>query len=571
MQQPLADPSVALTPAYCLTYRGIAPDADRPRLIGLFTKLLRVPPAEAEQALSSPPVQLTCDTERDKIRRHQLGLAKIGCITSIDDAWTFKRWSIPGILKARFDHHPQQPRVYALLQIQPAPGFGRLHAISAMLDDVDCHALNHGELLLDSSADHPDGAGHWLRRVRKRLTPMLEGWGREFALRSSFAMIPQDGDYLGDLLETLELRLRQPATGQRDTSLRQPAWPIAGSRWHQLMQLPHSALAQTTVPQPTRNWLEDHWPAGGGSSEIRAQDLHRVPQWLGEFAARAEERRQRGARLLERFSSLDRLPSLPAVAMKIHRLAQDERSSPAALTETVEQDPSLSTRLLAIVNSAYFGLRSRVDSIAHALVILGREELSHLALLVSSETLFRGLSRDSGQTLWRHSARTADLARLLARNHAHPQPSTLYTAALLHDVGKIFLLSFAEDEVRDIRDKARRHNLPSYELERELFGIDHASLGAAMLRRWDLPENICRCVEQHHGIAPEVTALDPDAALVALADHLAHRVEDDEVWADQSRLRRVQLLAVKPLLGTQDLDTLELMAEDLRGQLRPAP
>ncbi len=570
MQQPLADSTAALTPAFCLTYRGVAEDADKPRLIGLFTKLLRLPGPEAEKALGSPPILLTSDIDRDKLRRHQLGLAKIGCISSIDEAWKYQRWSIPAVLKARFEHQPVRPRVYALLQIQPSPGFGRLHAISARLQDIECHALNHGDLLLDSSADHPEGAGNWLRRVRKALAPLLRDWGREYQLQSSFALIPQDGEHLEDLLETLQRRLNQPAESQRDTKLQQPAWPIAGARWRLLLKMPHNAMAQANLGESERAWLEANWPAGSGCSEFDAAELRRVPGWLSEFTERAGERQKRGAQLEQRFSSLDRLPSLPTVAMKIHRLAQDENSSPEALTETVEQDPSLSTRLLAIVNSAYFGLRSRVDTIAHALVILGREELSHLALLVSSETLFRGLSRDTGQALWRHSVRTAELARLLARNHGHPHPATLYTAALLHDVGKIFLLSFAEQELDQIVDKARRYDLPSYELEREHFGHDHATLGAAMLRRWDLPESICRCVEQHHGVAPGADGPDLDAALVALADHLAHRVDDDEIWADQTRLRRSQFLAVKPLLGTQDLDTLDLMIEDLREQLRPA-
>ena len=210
------------------------------------------------------------------------------------------------------------------------------------------------------------------------------------------------------------------------------------------------ALADlATLPLAKRCDILNHWPVlCEAQTEPHTSDAsNALRSWQ-----RGAESRQRGlAQLREHCEHLDRLPTLPAVALQVYRLTMDPNSSVEALSQLVEQDPSLSTRILAMVNSSWFGLRARVDSIAHALVVIGRQELAHLALMISSEKVFRGLSGDAAQALWRHSARVADIARVLGQRVNHAEPATLFTAALLHDVGKIVLLSFEGSRLTTLR------------------------------------------------------------------------------------------------------------------------
>ena len=560
---------VELQPAYCLTYRGLSEDAERDKLSGLFAKLLRLQSDEAAAALGTPPIRLVCDVDRDKLRNHQLGLARLGCITSLDSTWKYGSWNLSESLKDSFEEAAGKLRVVALLRVTPAPGSARLLELGQALGNAAVHVLNHSDLLVEYKEGSTGGAGNWLRDLQDRSHARLRRWPEKFHLDSSLAMQPEDGDTLPELLDVLQKRLALGNRAAAATTLGDPpAWPLAGRLWQSLAQHAPKQIDSLDLDQGLQHWLRRHWPITSPETAATQNNLQQLPAWIEQYQGGAARREQLVTELRRHFAQLDKLPSLPALAMKIYKLAMDPDSSEKDLSQAVEQDPSLSSRLLAVVNSAYFGLRARIDSIPHALVILGREELAHLALLVSSEKLYSGLNRDIGHALWRHSALCAEIARTLAQQHGHDNPAALFTAALLHDVGKIFLLSFAENHMQQIDAQARRHGLPAYELERENLGHDHATLGAAMLRSWQLPEPICTSVEQHHGPLPEQAELSVDAALIGLADHIAHRLEGSAAWSDSMRLRQHQLDALKPLLGAQDYDTIELLAEDLRDKVR---
>ncbi len=574
MQQELTAEQFGLEPAYKLTYRGIAADADLDKLNPLFCRLLQLAPEQAATVLKSPPLHLAFRPDRERLRALQLGLAKLGCISSIETAWRYRDWTLDEELLHRLEPTPSRPQqdvAFALIRIHPAPGFARLARLIRQFQDGDSHILNSAEILIERNSQIDTGVGHWLRDIHRRVEKQIKGENIEVRLESAFALVPEDGNQAQDILKILEKRAKHPPIDQSGASIAQlAARPIAGRAWHTLLAQGRENLQHSELPEAVRQTILDQWPLQDKLTEAvdpaeASADLARL---IRRFARDQQHRDDHRDTLLQEFIELDRLPSLPAVAMKAYQMAQSADVDAEELSRTVEQDPSLSTRLLTVVNSPYFGLRARVDSITHALVILGREELAHLALLLSSEAVFRGLSNAAGQALWQHSARTAELARALARMSRRFEPSSSYTAALLHDVGKIFLLSFAPRQLRKIEQLGERYGLPDYEFEREWFAHDHATLGAAMLRRWGLPANLCEAVEQHHGPLPGQPGPTPEAALVALADHIAHRLEQSNGWADGTRLRRCQLRALQPDFGVLDMATIDLLAEELRPQIK---
>ena len=571
-----------LVPALGLMYRGLSADADLPRLLPILQKLLHLDADSCRAALKQAPLLLAQDAQRDKLRKHQMALASLGCISSLEDAWQYRGWAVSDPLKLHLDklEHQGKPRIFALLNIEPAPGHTRLMQLMGAQSGVQAYVIGHAHILLEADAHIGGGAGRWLRAVQQDLARRLKKGACEgAALRSALALFPDDASNLPELLDTLQSRLdeKQRMRGSEVESsalASPPQWTVAGLSWAQLMSLHPEADMLSSLEPPRVAALLASAPLG----EINGEALPPPPgqparmntaQRIVEAYRRDDDSRTGALSALRRhFLELDRLPSLPSVAMRAYQLAREPSSSAQDMARMVEQDPSLSSRILTIVNSAYFGLRKQVDSIAHALVMIGAEELAHLAILVSSERVFRGLDSEAGRKLWQHSARTAEIARVLAQRIPNVQAASVYTAALLHDVGKIFLYSFEPQRMQALETEARELQLPTYELERASFGHDRASLGGAMLRRWGLPDTLCEAVEQHHGPLPDQTAISPIATVIALADHLAHRLDGSQAWADQTRLRQHHVEALKPLMGVQDLDTLDLLAEDLRGQLR---
>lgn len=551
-------------PVFALTYRGISADADEPRIVELLARLLRLSSDQTRQALRQPPLKLAEYADRERLRKHQLGLARLGCITSIDDAWSYADWSVDAELKEHYAvaHDDVEPRVFGLLRVNPAPGHATLSLKGASVEHASAHVLNHEDILLDTSPQMAARLREDIQRLSKHFS------NADCVIKTALGLYPQDAINLSELLDTLQRRLDVHTLDAPAQSPLHPLQrPFSGRQWPLMLHAGSQALADlATLPVAKRCDILNHWPVlCEAQTEPHTSDAsNALRSWQ-----RGAESRQRGlAQLREHCEHLDRLPTLPAVALQVYRLTMDPNSSVEALSQLVEQDPSLSTRILAMVNSSWFGLRARVDSIAHALVVIGRQELAHLALMISSEKVFRGLSGDAAQALWRHSARVADIARVLGQRVNHAEPATLFTAALLHDVGKIVLLSFEGSRLTTLQNQARDLGLPLFELERETWEHDHASLGAALLAHWGLPAGLCASVAEHHGPRPGNGQISRDAALIALADDLAHRIDGSEPWSDSTRLRRAQIDALTPLLGQLTNDTLALLAEDLRDELR---
>lgn len=568
----------ALEPTYSLSYRGIASDVQLGELIPLLAKLLRLPAQATRTALKHPPLLLTHSPDRDKLRAQQLGLAKAGCIASLESAWRYRDWFIPNALRLRFETGEKTPptRMLALLEMFPAPGMAQIQHLARQYLDRNYYPLNPSQLLLEREASSAQGAGRWLQSIHRDLQAALRELSAnpQSTLHGTFVLYPEDGQQLEELLDLLQTRLDAPddaATPHAGTAPNPAPLPpvraAAGTAWARLVALgppPQDGLSPSQARHLGLSWPLGTKPVVADDSARSQEQLRILTHYQAEESARAHHSRQ----LLAHFGELNHLPSLPSVALQTYQLAQSPDTNAEALARIVEQDPSLSSRILSMVNSAYFGLRRKVDSISHALVIVGFDELAHLALLVSSETVFRGLGREQGQALWRHSARTADITRSLAARLKLPNLSALYTAALLHDVGKVFLYSFAPRQMADIQSDARAQGLPDFEMERAYFGHDHATLGAALLRCWGLPENLCAYVEQHHGPLPDQSTLGLEAALIALADHIAHRLDQDAQWADANRLRRGQAQVLHASFGQLELETIDLLAEDLRASLR---
>lgn len=248
------------------------------------------------------------------------------------------------------------------------------------------------------------------------------------------------------------------------------------------------------------------------------------------------------------------LPTLSAAAVRVGELARDERSSAADFERTLRTDAALTANLLRIVNSAYFGLRSRADSVRHAVALLGVKRTAEVATAAALAPLIPARLPGYGiaaRDFWLHSVAVAALAERLASELKLERPDRIFTAGLLHDMGKLAVGSWVAMESAQILDRAWA-GTPLVRAEEAVLGLDHAEVGAAVAEAWSLPPAVALVARWHHapGGAPE----GPDrrlADLVHVADGLAHALG---FGADAAELARAVDGAAEVRLGLRRRD-----------------
>jgi putative nucleotidyltransferase with HDIG domain len=213
----------------------------------------------------------------------------------------------------------------------------------------------------------------------------------------------------------------------------------------------------------------------------------------------------------EIISKMKSFPSMSGIAAKVLNLLDNPDSSAAQVEQLLKQDPSLTANLLKLTNSAYFGIPSKVGSVRHAIAMLGWKRLSKLVLAACVSAItdrqIPGYDLPPGM-LWQHSVAVSVTAEGLMRELKIAETDEIFTAALLHDLGKLILGSFVEKELKEIQEVAAR-GIPFQMAEQEVLGTDHAEIGALMLESWSFPPKLVSAVRWHHDpdSAPETSSM----------------------------------------------------------------
>ena len=156
-----------------------------------------------------------------------------------------------------------------------------------------------------------------------------------------------------------------------------------------------------------------------------------------------------------------------------------------------------------MVNSAYYGLPNQVSSIAQAVSLLGRERLKHI--LIGS--VLRGVFSDqdnpafSMQAFWQHSIKTAIIARQLAQQCSQiDEPEAMFTAGLLHDIGKLLLFKKYPERMLAAEKFMIKKRVDILSAELNQVGLTHTAVGEALMYHWGLPRLLVDCAINHHEI-----------------------------------------------------------------------
>jgi HD-like signal output (HDOD) protein len=222
--------------------------------------------------------------------------------------------------------------------------------------------------------------------------------------------------------------------------------------------------------------------------------------------------------------SIQDLPALPSVVVKVIELSDDPQASATQMEKIIVSDQAIAAKVLRVVNSAYYGLSAEVSTVSHAIVVLGFQQVRHLVLSMAAISLVSSRSPKTGllqKILWRHSYCAAQAARLLAKRKdiSHELQDLAHVGALLHDIGALFLLHNFTDLYTETLHVANEKRMPLEEVEERILGITHGEVGDYMTAAWHYPENLRVLIAKHHDPIEEVD--NPALALVKVSDYLA--------------------------------------------------
>lgn len=217
------------------------------------------------------------------------------------------------------------------------------------------------------------------------------------------------------------------------------------------------------------------------------------------------------------------LPTLPTVVSKMITLVDNPRTSATSLARLISSDQALTARILKLANSAYYGFSREISTVNMAIVVLGFNTVKEMGLSLSVFDVFKSGRPHEHFDLnrfWEHSIACGIASRMLARTYLPRYTGESFVAGLLHDIGKVILNQYFQDEFIHIIDvQSEGHSLE--EAETRVIGTHHTEIGSWLAEKWNLPRIIARSIFYHHAPwdAPKDNAM---YALISLADYICH-------------------------------------------------
>lgn len=256
----------------------------------------------------------------------------------------------------------------------------------------------------------------------------------------------------------------------------------------------------------------------------------------------------------------DDLPYSPDLLRQLFDMTRD--NSVASLEEVGDvlgRDQGLTAKVLVMANSAFYGLQAEVSNVNRAVAVLGLREVRNIVLTLGlrglSKKLPKGAARNGNggfdlKRYWEHQFSVAVVARAFGRSIGEVNGEDMFTAGLLHDLGKLILFIQRPDDWAAIDTLAKKGNMSFFLAEDQYWGVDHGVIGSLLLKGWGLPDVLCEAVNWHH--APELCKDYPREAMVlGLADAVVHRMTSGETPQSASMDHLCKVLHEDPegLLG----------------------
>lgn len=222
------------------------------------------------------------------------------------------------------------------------------------------------------------------------------------------------------------------------------------------------------------------------------------------------------------------LPTIPSLYLDVIAALKSPSATTNEIGAIIAQDMAMMTKLLQVVNSAYFGLPQRITDPAEAVGVLGFETIKSMVMAIKLLGFYDKIKPGyfSIEGLWRHSTAVAQTAKDIVLQHTGDRAlaETAFAAGLMHDLGKVVLAANFDEQYLGVQSLARKQQIPVPDIEREIFGATHGEVGAYMLGLWGMPIDLLEVAALHH--APSRSGNKDFRALTAV--HVANVLENEK-------------------------------------------
>lgn len=218
--------------------------------------------------------------------------------------------------------------------------------------------------------------------------------------------------------------------------------------------------------------------------------------------------------------------SPPIIYQELQKVMDDPDASFQDFGTIIASDPSLASQLLKVANSAYYGLVSKVETLSHALTVVGLAQLADMAFAAVMVQQFQGIPKKllDIDAFWKHSITCGVAARSIARRIHDPEAEKYYLAGMFHDLGTLVVCKSNPEEAEKSFQLAKDKGISLAKAEVEVLGFDHTAMAGILLKGWNLPDILVEAVSFHH--SPRLAKKFPQiTAAVHVADILAHDME----------------------------------------------
>lgn len=232
-------------------------------------------------------------------------------------------------------------------------------------------------------------------------------------------------------------------------------------------------------------------------------------------------------KVFDRINRSTKLPSIPEVVLKLTQMLENTESSTEEIGKLVKLDPVIAGGILRLANTVAFNTRGKISSIDEAIARIGFKNISDLALSLS---VIKNFTRDGlldYLKFWEHALCVAFATQVVQRHSpkGHKYASALYTAGLLHDIGILVFDQVFPDEYRPVLQRAKKEKLPLHELELEMLGVEHAEVGAYVLKMWKLPQVVVDTVRFQYSPNIRTASADITTKVLSIANFACNRQE----------------------------------------------
>jgi len=210
---------------------------------------------------------------------------------------------------------------------------------------------------------------------------------------------------------------------------------------------------------------------------------------------------------LKQLNKIRDIPTLPTIVFELNQLLEDSETSIVKVSETIEKDQAVTLKILKLVNSAFYGFKSGVSDIRHAVVMLGFNAVRNAIVSVSiidalpKSLLFQDFEMGA---FWKHSLAVAVTSKNIAQKAGVGSPDNCFVGGLLHDVGKVIMAQYFQDMFIKVWTYMQKECLSFHEAEQHELAVDHAMIGGHLARRWSLPDGLIEAIRWHQDFQPEI-------------------------------------------------------------------